>query len=258
LKGLYYTSRATIESARKGIEFYNQAIDVDPTYALAYAGLADAYCWLSHISLSPKEVMPKARAAAMRALNLDSTLGEAHYALALIKMWHDWDWRTVEKEFRYAIHFSPNFANAYLNFGFYLTARERFEEGFTQLKLAQEIDPLSPLIASGVGWSLYFARRYDEAIEQWQKALELAPNYLNALWGLGWCFTIKDQYPEAIEHLQQATTVSSGGVEVIAALGHTYARFGDKMQAHRHLSELQEICRKRYVSPFYLALVYSG
>ena len=136
LKGLYYTSRATRESARKGIEFYNQAIDIDPTYALAFAGLADAYCWLSHTFLSPKEAMPKARAAAMKALEIDDALGEAHYALALIKMWHDWDWQTVEKEFGQAIHFSPNFVSAYSHFGLYLTTRERFYEAFDQLETA--------------------------------------------------------------------------------------------------------------------------
>jgi DNA-binding winged helix-turn-helix (wHTH) protein/tetratricopeptide (TPR) repeat protein len=258
LKGLYYTSRATRESAQKGIGFYNQAIDLDPTYALAFAGLAEAYCWLSHTFLSPKEAMPKARLAAMKALELDGTLGEAHYALALIKMWHDWDWPAVEKAFRQAIHFSPNFASAYSHFGFYLTTRERFEEAFRQFEVAQEIDPLSPLVGTGFGWALYFARRYDEAIEQWQKTLEIAPDFLNALWGLGWCFAIKGDYEKAIAYLQKAMVQSSGGVEVIAALGYSYAKCGERKQAQKLLDELSELATKRYVSPFYLALVYAG
>ncbi len=259
VKGLYYTNKATREGAQKGIEHYTAAIAADPGYAQAYAGLAEAYCWLSHTFLSPAEAMPKAKAAAVRALEIDDTLAEAHFALALVKMWHEWDWPDTEREFKKAICFNPNLAPAHVYYGYYLTAMGRFNEAVAEIKLAQEIDPLSLLASTTLGWSLYFARRYDQAIEQWERTLEMEPNFLNAYWGLGWAYNQKGDYGEAINRLQKAMTVpGGGGTEIIAALGNTYARSGKRDKARKLLADLKELSARRYVSPFYFALVYAG
>lgn len=259
VKGVYYTNKATKEGAQKGIEYYKKAIDLDPDYALAYAGLADAYCWLSHTFLSPSEAMSKARATALKALEIDDTLGEAHFALAQVKMWHDWEWEDVELEFKKAIGFNPNLAAAHLYYGFYLTAMGRFNEAAARIKLAQEIDPLSLLANSTLGWSFYYARKYDQAIDQWEKTLEMDPNFLNAYWGLGWAYNHKGEYGEAIAQLKKAMSVpGGGGPEIVAALGYTYALYGNSEQAAELLDGLKELSRQRYVSPYYLALVYLG
>ncbi len=259
LKGLYYTNKATIAGAMKGIEQYQRAIDLDPNYALAYAGLAEAYTWLSHLHLSPHEAMPKARAAAAKALEIDDTLGEAHFALALVKMWYDQEWSTAEREFTRAIAFNPNSATVRLWYGCYLAARGRFDEGVAELKKAQELDPISLLAIAMMGWALYFARRYSQAIEEFQKAIELDANFYHAYWGLGWAYDQKGDYAEAALHLQKAMTLPGGaGPEVIAALGHVYARSGKRHEAERLLDELLKLSAQSYISPFYLSLIYVG
>lgn len=258
LKGLYFTSRGTKEGAQKGIEHFQQAVELDPGYALAFAGLADAYCWLSHLYAEPKAVLEKARAAARTALELDETLAEAHVALGLVKLWYDWEWPEVEREFRRAIELNPSHAEAHHWYAFYLTAMKRFDEGRIEVKLALALDPLSLMIQSMSGWCLYFARRYDEAIAQFRQSLELEPNFFISYWGLGWTYIQQGHYQAAITELNRALPLSGGGTEILAALGHAYARLGERREARQWLDQLEQLAGQRYVSPFYRALVYVG
>ena len=171
---------------KKGIQYFQQAIEKDPGYALAYTGLADCYNLLSlYSALPPKDAMPKAKAAALQALELDESLAEAHNSLAYAKLYYDWDWNGAEKEFRRALELNPNYAIAHHWYHEYLVAMGRFEEGHSQILRAQELDPLSLMISADVGWGFYFARRYDDALEQLRKTLELEPNFVMAHFILG-------------------------------------------------------------------------
>jgi DNA-binding winged helix-turn-helix (wHTH) protein/tetratricopeptide (TPR) repeat protein len=257
LKGLYFANKMTKQTALKAIEHFTRAIELDPNYALAYAGLADSYACLSYLYISPNEAMPKARAAAEKAIEIDEGVGEAHYALAQVKMRHDWDWYRCEKEFKRAIELSPNHALAHTWYGFFLTAMGRFDEAISQQKLAIEIDPLSLFTYSAMGWSLYFEGDYDGAVEHFSKALDLDPTFHNAYWGLGWSYIWKQQYEESIAHFEKLLSIS-GGAEIIGGLGHAKAKAGRKQEALELIAKLQELSQQHYVSPFYIALIYSG
>lgn len=258
LKGTYFACKGTAEGARKAIDHFNSAIESDPRYALAFAGLADAYTWLSHFSHAPREIMPKAREASLKALELDATLCEAHYALAMVKMWYDWEWPSVEERFRRAIELNPNHAMARTWFAFYLTAMGRFDEALAELRLAQEVDPLSLLTYSFTGWQLYMMRRYDEAIAQFEKALEMDSTFHSAWWGMGWANIWKGEYEASIRCFEKARALAVGGAEIIAGLGHAKAKAGNVREAEELLDDLQRLSQREYVSPFYVALLYAG
>lgn len=256
LKGVYFANKATAAGALKAIENFNQAISYDSDYALAFAAMADAYTWLSHFHISPAEAMLKAKEAALTAL--DDRLAEAHYMLALIKLWYDWDLTGAQKRFRRAIELNPHHALAHTWYGFYLTALGRFDEARIESRLAEEIDPLSLLTYGMTGWSLYMMREYDQAIEQFGKAIDLDPSFHTARWGLGWCYIWKGQLAESLAQFEQARVFSGGGAEAIAGLGHACAKAGRVEEAQRLLAELEELSAQRYISPFYIALLYAG
>jgi DNA-binding winged helix-turn-helix (wHTH) protein/tetratricopeptide (TPR) repeat protein len=258
LKGLYFASRATAESCLRAIEYLGRAIELDADYALAYACLADSYTWLSHLYMRPQEAMLKAKEAALKALEIDCDLGEAHYALALVKMYHDWDWAGAEARFKRAIGLNPNHAMAHTLYSFYLTAMGRFDEAEAENRLAERIDPLSLLGYTMCGWSLYFSRDFDGAIERFKAATELDASFHNARWGLGWAYIWKGSFDESVENFEKAMTISGGGAEIIAGLAHAKARSGSQAEALGLLAELEELASHRYVPPFYLALVYAG
>ena len=208
LKGRYYWNKRTAESLNKGVEYFQQAIDKDPNYALAYAGLTDSYSLLGSSTggLSPKETFSKAKAAAVKALEIDDTLAEAHAALALVHLRYDWDWSATEREIKRAIALNPNYATTYHWYADYLVVMGRLDEAIAQIKRAQELDPLSLIINTVVGLRLYHARQYDQAIEQCQKTLEMDPNFAQAHFALGEAYEQKAKYEEAIAALQKATT----------------------------------------------------
>lgn len=257
LKGVYFTNKGTKEGAQKGIALFRQATGKDPNYARAYAGLADSWCWLSHLFIDPKEALPEARAAALKALELDETLAEAHLALGLVKMWYEWEWEECARRFQRAIELNPNLAPAHLWHGFHLVALKQFEPGLAEAELALRLDPLSLNYNMMNGWLLYFARRYDRAAEQFRAATELEPHYFAARWGLGWTRIQQGRYGEAITELKQGLALG-GGTELTAALSHAYARAGRRKEARRLLDELRELMKQRYVSPFYFALAHVG
>lgn len=258
LKGRYLFSHQTEEGVRRAIEYYQRAIEQDTGYALAYAWLADAYCWLSHFYVPPKEAMPKASAAALRALTLDETLAEAHTALALVQMWYEWDFAVAESEFKRALMLNPNYAIARLWYSFLLTALGRFDEGLREARLALALEPLSNFINSGAGFPFYHARQYDMALEQASRMIELEPNSWVGHWLLGEVNIQLGKLAEASAALQKAVTMSAGGAEMIALLSYAYAAAGECGEARRVLAELQELSERRYVSPYYIAAIHVG
>jgi serine/threonine protein kinase/tetratricopeptide (TPR) repeat protein len=260
LKGRYFMEKRTEESFKKGIEYFKQAIKKDREYALAYAGLADCYSGLAVYGLvPPKEVMPDAKEAALKALEMDETLAEAHTALAVVSQRFDWNWSEAERSFKRAIELNPGYARAHLLYAFFLGDRRRFDEARAESGRAQELDPVSPMAGATVGWALYFARRYDQAIDQFKKTLEADPQFWVAHDYLARVYFQKGMYGEAIEEFQKAKTLSPGTPVIVAELGYTHAVSGKKREAQMALDELKELSRRgRYVPMFVFALLYSG
>ncbi len=257
LKGRYCLNKFTAEGLKRGIEFFQQASDIDPNYALAYAGLADCYYRLSNMSLPPREAMPKVKAAALKALELDETVAEAHVSLALVSCWYEWDWASAEKSYRQAIKFKPGSASAHQRYGVYLAMMGRLDESILELARAQELDPLTLKINVNLGASYFFARQYERAIEQCRKTLMIDPNFVGALCLLGWAEEQLGQYSAAIEQLQKACAINDAP-EVLAMLGYAYAIAGQRAKAQKVLDDLQEQSRTRFVTPYYTAVIFVG
>lgn len=261
LKGRYYTAtKRTEEWIRKGIEHFRRAIDLDPNYALAYAGLADAYSFLASSTggRPPHEVYPKAKAAALKALEIDESLSEAHSSLGFFYLLYDWDLEAAGREFERAIELNPSNANAHDGYGFFLKAAGRADEAVWACAQVEQLDPLSPFAHVSLGWAYYFARRHEEAITEGRKALELDPQsgFAYRVIGLG-CEQL-GRYEEAVAALQEAVRVGPGLPLYVAHLGHAYALAGESYGARRALSELRSLARQRYVSAYYFALVHLG
>jgi len=259
LKGRYYWNRRTEATLKRAAEYFQQAIESDPGYGLAYAGLADCYAMYGNYAvLSPTETVPRAKAAARKALEIDETLAEAHASLAAVITSHEWDWAQGDREFRRAIELDARYATAHQWFAFGLWATGRFEEAVASAKRAQELEPLSPVISGGVGWALHYARRYDEAIDYLRKTLEMDPNFARVHWYLGMPYEQKGMYKEAIAEFEKALSLSGGSPSMMAALGHAYALAGRGPEARKILAQLQELSRARYISPFDIATVHAG
>ena len=259
LKGRYYWNKRTRESLKKGIEYFQQAIEKDSQYALAYTGLADCYNSLNRFGwLSPDEAMPKAKEAAERALAIDGKLAEAHNSRAFVAENYEWDWPLAEREYKRAIELNPNYATAHQWYGEYLAATGRFDEGLEELKQAERLDPLSLIINSDLGLPFFFARQYDEAIEQWRKTVELDPNFWLAHYALALVYEQKGMYEEAISESKKALNLFVDSPWVLGGLGHIYAVSGHRNEAYQVLDELKERAQKCYVSPFDVALIHAG
>jgi serine/threonine-protein kinase len=259
LKGRYFWNQRTETGLKKGIEYFQQAIERDPNYALAYSGLADSYTALGYFSfLAPHDCFPKAKAAATRALELDKMLAEPHTSLAYAKLYYDWDWDGAEREFEQAIELDPNYATAHHWYSVFLTAMERHAKALAEIEHAQELDPLSLVIATDMGFESYYSGRYDQAIKQLQSVLELNQDFpLAHLW-LGRAYQQKARYEEAVAEYQKAEAVLPNWVPVKAGIGNAYGRWGKKAEALRVLDELKGSAIERYVTPYGTALVYAG
>ena len=255
LKGQYFWNRYTVEGFEKGIEYFQQAIRIDKDYAPAYAGLADAY--YSNLYLSPKEAMPKAKDAAIKALELDDTLAEAHASLGLVKAFYEWDWLNAEREFKQAIDLNPGRAVPHKEYGWYLLPMGRFEESLAELRQAQRIDPLHLLINLDMGLPFYFGRRYDQAVEQFQKIIEMESNFWPARFFLGQAYAQMGQFQQALAEYKKARLIDNGPW-VLAGLGHAYAALGNEDEACAMIQELEAFSKQYYVSPYCLALIYAG
>jgi serine/threonine-protein kinase len=259
LKGRYYWNKRTEEGFNKAIEDFDQAIEKDPNYALAHAGLADSYILLGEYGLlPPSEAYGKAREAATRALELDDTLGEAHNALAAVKANYDWDWPGAEREYKRAIELNPGYATAHQWYSEMLSWLGRHEEALAEIKRAQQLDPLSLIINTVSGRVLLLAGQNDLAIEQLRKTLEMDPNFAFAHYILGAAYLRKGAFAEAIAEFQGATTLSPNITGYKAGLGYAYGRAGKSAEARKLLSELEELSRRRYVSWLDFEAIYAG
>jgi TolB-like protein/Tfp pilus assembly protein PilF len=262
LRGRYFWNKRTGADLKKAIGYFNQAIDKDPNYALAYAGLADAYVLLSaYAEASPKESLPQAKAAAAKALELDSTLGEAHTTLANALVAYDLNFAEANREFQRAIELNPNYATAHQWYGETgLVPLGQFEKAIAEVKRALELDPLSIVINADVGTVLTNARRYDHAIEQLRKTMEMDPGFYYVHWTLGNALELKGLTEEAIAEYKEAIALNDDPLPR-ALLGHLYAKIGRKNEALailKQLRELRESSKQRYVSPYNLALIHIG
>ncbi len=244
---------------KKAIQYFQQALERDPKYAAAYAGIADSYSLLpSFTDVAPRKAWPAAREAALKALELDDTLAEAHTSLASIKCYQDWDWDGAGLEFRRAIELDPNYPAAHLWYGRYLAALGRNDEAIAEMKRALENDPFSSGISGNLAMAYYLARRDGQAIEQSRKAIELAPNFSDAHLVLGSAYREERSYREAIDELQEAVKLSHDDRRALATLAYTYAVAGKKAEARTILGQLRRDAKQHYVSPFHLAIVYVG
>jgi DNA-binding winged helix-turn-helix (wHTH) protein/TolB-like protein/Tfp pilus assembly protein PilF len=259
LKGKYFTYQRRLESIQKGIGYFQKAITIDQNYALAYAGLSQAYLLLPITSDAPsREILPAAKEAVTKALEIDERLVEAHVSLAGIKYWIEWDWQGSEKECRRAIELNPNHPGAHFRYAHLLSTVGRHPEAIAEARRALEIDPVSPLTNLFLGQFLYQARQYDPAIEPLQNALELAPNDWLARLNLGKVYVQQKKYAEAIEEFQKARGFSGSNTETIAVMGHALAVSGKRGEAQKVLDELKNMSKQRYVPPYNIAIVYVG
>jgi tetratricopeptide (TPR) repeat protein len=261
LKGRYFvTTKRTEEWIKKGIELFQKAIDLDPNYALAYSGTAEAYGFLASSTggWCPHEAYPKSKAAALKALELDDTLGEAHCSLGFFRLLFDWDYAAAEAEFKRAIELSPNFANSYDGYGFYLKATGQYETSIEYCKRAQELEPLSLFLSLSLGWAYYFARRYDEALSQSRKVLEMDPNFGFAYWHRGMVYIQQRRYEDAISAFRKALNLSGGITTFISYLGHSYARAGKHREARQMLAQLEGLSNRQYVPSYFIAMIHLG
>jgi TolB-like protein/Tfp pilus assembly protein PilF len=259
LKGRFSWNRRTIGSLKQAVEFFKQAIEKDPNYALAYAGLAETYVLFSQYNVtSAKDSMPQAKAAALRALELDDSLAAPHAALESYFSFYEFDRVAGEKEIRRAIELDPNYATAYHWLGGdVLYPTKRFDEAVASLRRAEELDPLSPIIGTNLGDILLAARRYDEAIVQYQRVLSLDPNFANAFYGLGLAHWQKGLKPEAIAEMRKYIEMS-GSTLGKGDLGFFLARSGQRDEAVKLLAELKQASSPRYVPGTAVALIHLG
>jgi eukaryotic-like serine/threonine-protein kinase len=259
LKGRFHLNRLTDDGFLKSLEYFQQAIQKDPNFALAHAGAAESYCALGNFNVRrPKDVYPKSRSAALTALKLDELLGQAHTVLATVKLAYDWDWSGAEKEFQRSLEINPSDSDAHYQHGYYLAFIGKFEEAISEMRRAQELDPVSLVKITAMGQVLLLARRYDEGIAQCRKALEMDPNLGFAHWLLGLGYMYKGAYEQAIPELQKSIPLSAGSADEPMSLGLAYALSGKTGEARKILDEVKQQSKTKYVSPGVLAALHAA
>jgi serine/threonine protein kinase/tetratricopeptide (TPR) repeat protein len=257
LKGRYWWNKTTEEGFNKGIEFFQQAIAKDHNYALAYSGLADCYNGLAAFGfVPPTEAFPRAKEAALKALEIDDKLAEAHASLAYVKTNYDWDWSGGEREYQLAIELNPSYGTAHRGYGLALRQMGRLEEAIGEHKRALELDPLSLIINRALGLAFYDARQYDQAIEQERKTLELDPNFMPAHDTLGAAYLQKSMYKEATAEFEKAVAISPRNTEALLWVGCAYAVTGRRAEAQRVLNQLNDLSKQKYVPAWSKAGIY--
>ena len=259
LKGRYFWNRFTPEDFSRALECFREAIRLDPHYAQAHVGIADYYNWAAIFGLgTPNENFPPAKAAAIRALELDDSLAEAHAALAFTNLCYDWNWEGAEQRFKRALELNPNYGPAHQWYSNLLAAQGRFEEAIAQIKRAQDINPLSLMDRSIGGWTYYHARQYQLAERELRTIAETERDFSNSYLMLGFVYERLGRYEEAIESLKAAMELLSGTIVPLAVQGYVFARSGKREEALKILAQLKELSEERYVSPYFPALVYTG
>jgi DNA-binding winged helix-turn-helix (wHTH) protein len=259
LKGRYFCHKLTEDDLHKGVAHFNAALAHDPNCAFAYAGLADAYCLSALLNMAPPpEIYPRAKEMALKALNARQDLGDAHASLATVQRLFEWDWAGAEAEYLTALVLSSNAAMVHQAYGAHLAATGKAEEALRELRRSEEIDPLSPMVNVGVAWGLYVARDFQGASEQSWKVLAMEPKFGAAQYTLGLAYAQMGLTEDAIVELRNARTCAGDQPAVLAALAHVYACAGESSEAAGMLGELENLSQRRYVSPYWLGLVYAG
>ena len=258
LKGKYYTGKLTKEGFDTGIDYFNQAIAVDPNYALAFSGLAFNYVNQDDWFMSPNEAGPKTKDAAQRALAIDESDAVAHVSMAIVTHWYDWKWAAAEEEFKRAIELSPNNSDAHTYYSWFLAPMGRNDQAIAEAQRARQADPLSGFAAFSPGAALVFARRWDPAIEQLRRAIEIDPNFWFSHCFLGRAYEQKGKLPEAIVEFQRAVELEKDNAETWSGLGHAYALSGNRAEAQKILDHLKEVSAHRWVAPYNVAVIYAG
>jgi serine/threonine protein kinase/Flp pilus assembly protein TadD len=258
LLGRLYSNKFTLEGLNKSIEYYNQAIEKDPRYALAYAGLADTYILLAANWVSPGEVIPKAKDAAAKALEIDNTLAEAHYTQGQIAFINDWDWPVAEKELKRALQLNPGYASAHVLYCQFLRIVGRFDEALSTIRRAAELDPLSPRTRLQLGLTYYFSRQYDNALAEYQRIPEIDSSFFYAYLNMGRVYEEKGDYDQALAMLDKAKSLSQQNPLVLAEIGRTYAVSGNTAEARKTVESLKQMAKQEYVHSYELAAIYAG
>ena len=259
LQGHFFWNQRTSEGLKKAIEWFNRAIEVDRNYALAYVGLAESYALLGcvHSAMPPKEAMPKAKSAALKALELNGHLVEAYAVMGLVNSLYDWDWLSAERAFGRALELNPLHITARHWHGLFLGWMGRLEEAIAELERAKQLDPFSPIISANVGWAFYAARRYEEAIDQCYETIEMQPNFYRAHVYLGCALIEIGDFDSAIAELELSSRLTGFGPEA-TYLGYALGRAGRRQEALRLIHDLRERSLYQYVSPYDIALIYAG
>ena len=259
LRGRFYWNKRTEDGVKKGIEYFQRAVEKDPGYPLPYVGLADSYNILGYYSYAAaRDVFPKAKAAALKALEIDGTLTEAHASLAYGRLYYEWDWSGAEREFEEVIARNPTYPTGRLYYGNYLAVMGRFTEALAQFEKACELDPLSLIINTSVGWTLYFSRQYERAMESLRKTLEIDAHFVLAHAMLGKSYLQLGRLQEAIPEFQVASDLSGASPLYHAMLGHAFGVAGNSAEANRILNQLKEQAARSYLSSYCMAEVYVG
>ena len=259
----YLRGRLLLEQAQldpvcvKGIEYFQKAIDQEPGYALAYAGLADSHVMLANWGFAPPaESYLKAKEAALKALELDDQLAEAHTSLAYVNLLYDWDWQGSEKRFRQAIALNPNYASAHHFYSILLMASGRQSEAVAEIRRAQELDPLSLIVNDVVGWIYYQGRQYDQAIQQYNKTLEMDSNYAPALLDLGTAYLRKGDHRNALASFQRAIAVGGENSVALSGMAQAHALSGNRTEAYNILKKLERSATQTFVSSWDLSFIH--
>jgi TolB-like protein/DNA-binding winged helix-turn-helix (wHTH) protein/Flp pilus assembly protein TadD len=261
LKGRYFWNKRTADGLKVALAYFNQAVEEDPKYAQAYSGLADTYALLGdwqYAVMTPKEAFPKAKAAAIKALELDSALGEAHNSLAFVLDGFDWDFDSAGKEFRRAIELNPGYATAHHWYAWHLSLLGRYDEAITEMRKAENLDPLSLIINADLAELLVLAHSYDESIQQSRKTIEMDPNFALAHNQLAQAYLEKHMYADAVAELQKAVQLSGGSPTSIANLARAYVLSSKKSEAEKLLSDLKKRSNPGYSNASEIAMIYAS
>jgi len=259
LKGRYHWNKRSPEGLQKAVEYFRQALEKDPAYSLAYAGLADTYAYLSFFNVvAPREAMPKAKNAAVKGLEIDKDLAEAHVSLGYVSFTYDGDWPAAGKHFEQALALNPAYSRAHTFYPFYLSSLGRSEEALEVARRALDFDPAPPALSHSLAVQLYFARQFDQAIDQAHNTLEMDANFAISYAVLGEVYLSKGMYREGLLALEKYSALSRSSATSLALLGYSHARLGERSQALRMIEELKAASKESFVPALFVALVYAG
>jgi TolB-like protein/Flp pilus assembly protein TadD len=257
LKGRYFWNKRSEADIETALQYFQQAVDLDPSYALAWVGIGDVWIFRGFYSrLAPRESFPKAKSAVARALEFDSTLAEAHASLAHIRFEFDHDWDGAEREYRRAIELNPSYATAHHWYGGFLSGMGRHDEALREAEAARSLDPLSRIVQTWMGLRYYFARRDSAAIAEYRKALELEPSFAPAHWHLGWAYAQVGRPADAVTEAERALALDSSDLVYLASVGHAYAVAGRGRDARSILARLESAAATRHVSAYHVAAIH--